>query len=163
MNAATIATERREADLAVVRQADPDAYLAEIKRDDACWMAELQALRPEAYAIEAAQRAEKAEAARLTACEGQEAGAYVMIQTDVRNGLRSHSADSRLIFEVVEEPKPGHVRLLLDFDGSTELLHLAESITAAELWIVREGYRSAWLKIVGAESGEWEGGADLAL
>ncbi len=57
--------------------------------------------------------------------------------------IRSHSADSRLIFEVAEEPKPGQVRVLLDFGGNTELLHLAESVTAAELWIAREGYRNA--------------------
>ena len=46
--------------------------------------------------------------------------------------MRSHLADSRLIFEVAEEPKPGQMRVLLDFGGNTELLHLAESITAAE-------------------------------
>lgn len=51
--------------------------------------------------------------------------------------MRNHSADSRLIFEVAEEPKPGEVHVLLDFCGSTELLHLAESITAVELWIAR--------------------------
>jgi hypothetical protein len=42
------------------------------------------------------------------------------------------------------------------------LLHLAESVTAAELWIAREGYRNARLEIVGAEDGERAGGADLA-
>ena len=76
--------------------------------------------------------------------------------------MRSHSADSRLIFEVADEPKPGQVRVLLDFGGNTELLHLAESITAAELWIAREGYRSAWLEIVGSEDGDRAGGADQA-
>ena len=76
--------------------------------------------------------------------------------------MRSHSADSRLIFEVAEEPKPGQVRVLLDFGGNSELLHLAESVTAAELWIAREGYRNARLEIVGAEDGERAGGADLA-
>jgi len=63
--------------------------------------------------------------------------------------MRSHSADSRLIFEVAEEPK-------------AELLHLAESITAAELWIVREGYRNVRLEIVGTEHGERAGRAELA-
>ncbi|MDN5788696.1 hypothetical protein, partial [Pseudorhodobacter sp.] len=29
--------------------------------------------------------------------------------------LRSHSADSALVFEVAEEPKPGQVRVLLEF------------------------------------------------
>ncbi|ASM75219.1 MULTISPECIES: hypothetical protein [Roseobacteraceae] len=57
--------------------------------------------------------------------------------------MRSHSADSALVFEVTEDPKPGQVRVLLDFGGDTELLHLAESVTAAELWIAKEGYRNA--------------------
>ena len=76
--------------------------------------------------------------------------------------MRSHSADSRLIFEVAEEPKPGQVRVLLDFGGNTELLHLAESVTAAELWIAREGYSNARIEIVDAEDGDREEGADLA-
>ena len=45
---------------------------------------------------------------------------------------------------------------------NTELLHLAESFTAAELWIAREGYRNARLEIVGTEDGDGAGGADLA-
>ena len=76
--------------------------------------------------------------------------------------MRSHSADSGLVFEMAEEPKAGQVRVLLDFGGNTELLHLAESITAAELWIAREGYRNARFEIVGAEDGDRAGGADLA-
>ena len=76
--------------------------------------------------------------------------------------MRSHSADSSLIFEVVEEPKPGQVRMLLDVGGNTELLHLAESVTAAELWIAKEGYHNARLEIVGDEKSDRAGGADLA-
>lgn len=76
--------------------------------------------------------------------------------------MRSHSVDSTLAFEVAEEPKPGQVRVLLDFGGNTELLHLAESLTAAEIWIAREGYRNARLEIVGTEGGGRAGGADLA-
>jgi hypothetical protein len=76
--------------------------------------------------------------------------------------MRSHSADSRLIFEVAEEPKPGQVRALLDFGGNTELLHLAESVTAAELWVAREGYRNARLEIVGEDAGAGAGEADIA-
>lgn len=76
--------------------------------------------------------------------------------------MRSHSADSRLVFEVTEEPKPGQVCVLLDFGGNTELLHFAESVTAAELWIARERYRNARLEIVGAEDDERAGEADLA-
>ena len=76
--------------------------------------------------------------------------------------MRSHSADSPLTFEVVEEPKSGQVRVLLDFGGSTELLHLAVSVAAAELWIAREGYRNARLEVVGAEDESGAGAADIA-
>jgi hypothetical protein len=77
--------------------------------------------------------------------------------------LRSHSADSRLIFDVVERPKPGQVRVLLDFGGSMELLHVAESVTAAELWIAKEGYRNARLEIVSEDGGKsGVGEADIA-
>ena len=76
--------------------------------------------------------------------------------------MRSHSADSRLNFEVVERPRAGQVRVLLDFGGNAELLHLAESETAAELWIAKEGYRNARLEMVGADVGERAGGADIA-
>ena len=75
--------------------------------------------------------------------------------------MRSHSADSRLSFDVVEEPKVGQVRVLLDFGGSTELLHLATSVTAAELWIAKEGYRNARLQVVSAE-GDGAGEAAIA-
>ena len=71
--------------------------------------------------------------------------------------MRSHSADSALVFEVAEEPQAGQMRVLLDFGGNTELLHLAESITAAELWIAKEGYRNARLEIVGNDHGERAG------
>ena len=63
--------------------------------------------------------------------------------------MRSHSADSTLTFELVEVPQSGQVKVLLDFGGSTELLHLAANRTASELWIAREGYRNARLEIVG--------------
>ncbi|WP_341485614.1 hypothetical protein [Thioclava sp. GXIMD4215] len=76
--------------------------------------------------------------------------------------MRSHSVDSPLVFEVAEEPTPGQVRVLLDFGGNTELVHLAESVTAAELWITREGYRNARLEIVGEETGGRAGEADIA-
>ena len=76
--------------------------------------------------------------------------------------MRTHSADSALTFEVAEEPQPGQVRVLLDFGGCTELLHLAESVTAAELWIAREGYRNARLEIVGEEDAGRAGDTELA-
>ena len=63
---------------------------------------------------------------------------------------------------MAEEPKPEQVRVLLDVGGNTKLLHLAESITAAELWIAREGYRNARLEIVGTENGDRAGCTDQA-
>jgi hypothetical protein len=75
--------------------------------------------------------------------------------------MRSQSAESQLSFEVAEEPKPGQVRVLLDFGGNTELLHLAESVTVAELWVAKEGYRKARLEIV-REDNERAGGVDRA-
>jgi hypothetical protein len=63
---------------------------------------------------------------------------------------------------VVEEPKVGQVCVLLDFGGNTELLHLAASVTAAELWIAKEGYRNARLEIVGDDCGDRAGEAVIA-
>ena len=76
--------------------------------------------------------------------------------------MRSHSADSALIFDVVEVPQPGQVKILLDFGGATELLHLAANHVAAELWIAREGYRNARLEVVGTSEDGRAGEADLA-
>ena len=76
--------------------------------------------------------------------------------------MRSHSADSLLIFEVAEEPKPGQIRVLLDFGGNMELLHLAESVGAAELWIAKEGYRNARFEMVGEDISERAGKANIA-
>jgi hypothetical protein len=56
--------------------------------------------------------------------------------------MRSHSADSRLIFEVAEAPKAGQVRVLLDFGGNTELLHLAESGLRGRA-IATQGWKSS--------------------
>lgn len=76
--------------------------------------------------------------------------------------MRTHSADSTLTFVVAEEPQPGQVCVLLDFGGCTELLHLAESVTAAELWIAREGYRNARLEIVSEADAGRAGDVELA-
>ena len=70
--------------------------------------------------------------------------------------MRSHSADSLLRFEVAEVPKSGQVRVLLDFGGATELLHLAQNREAADLWVAKEGYRNARFEVV-ADDGEEEG------
>ena len=76
--------------------------------------------------------------------------------------MRSHSVDSRLNFEEVERPKPGQVRVLLDFGGNMELLHLAESVGAAELWTAKEGHRNARLEIIGEDISARAGEANIA-
>jgi len=43
--------------------------------------------------------------------------------------MRTHSADSALTFEMAEVPKPGQVRVLLDFGGCTELIASASGST----------------------------------
>ena len=96
--------------------------------------------------------------ASFTLHEGNFASEGVILVTI----MRSHSADSTLTFELVEKPQPGQVRVLLDFGGSTELLHLAVSFAAAELWIAREGYRNARLEVVGAEDESGAGEEGIA-
>lgn len=71
--------------------------------------------------------------------------------------MRTHSVDSDLSFEIVERPKIGQVRVLQRVGDNVELLHLAHDREAAELWLVKTGYRSARLKEVTAD----EVGADV--
>ena len=75
---------------------------------------------------------------------------------DPQTIMRSHSADSLLIFEVAEGPKPGQIRVLLDFGGNMELLHLAESVGAAGFGSPG-GYRNARLEMVGEDISERAG------
>ena len=97
--------------------------------------------------------------ASFTLHEGNFASEGVILVTI----MRSHSSDSQLSFELVNAPKPGQVRVLLDFGGTMELLHLAESVGAAELWIAKEGYRNARLETVSDNVGESGAGeADIA-
>ena len=77
--------------------------------------------------------------------------------------MRSHSANSQSTFEATEEPKPGRVWVILEFGGGTDLLHLAESIMAAELWIANEGYRSARLELVSEGDGNTNGAGRAEL
>lgn len=91
MASATIYKDQRDENLALLRETDPDAYLAELQRtDDARWNAELEQLRPEQHAVEMARRAQVAEAERRRACtDRRSAEAYVMIQADVRRQLQA--------------------------------------------------------------------------
>lgn len=71
--------------------------------------------------------------------------------------MRTHSVDSDLSFEIAERPAIGMVRGLQDFGDNSELLHLAETLEAAELWLARNRYSSARLEDVTAD----EVGADV--
>lgn len=62
---------------------------------------------------------------------------------------RSYSVDSKLHFEIVEEPQPGAVRVLTSFNGEDELRHLAPNIASAEAWLVAHRYSDARFEVVG--------------
>lgn len=91
--------------------------------------------------------------ASITLHEGNFASAGVILVTV----MRTHSVDSDLSFEIVERPTIGMVRVLQDFGGNSELLHLAESREAAELWLAKNQYSAARLAEVTAD----EVGADV--
>ncbi|WBU65609.1 hypothetical protein [Paracoccus aerodenitrificans] len=92
--------------------------------------------------------------ASITLHEGNFASAGVILVTV----MRTHSVDSDLTFEIVERPAIGMVRVLQDFGGNSELLHLAESREAAELWLAKNRHSAARLEDVTAD----EVGADVA-
>ncbi|RWJ43129.1 hypothetical protein [Mesorhizobium sp.] len=71
--------------------------------------------------------------------------------------MRTHSVDSELKFEIVERPAIGMVRVLQRIGDEDELLHLADSREAAELWLAKTGHRNARLEDVTAD----EVGADV--
>ncbi|RWH49395.1 MAG: hypothetical protein EOQ82_32400 [Mesorhizobium sp.] len=71
--------------------------------------------------------------------------------------MRTHTVDSELKFEIVERPAIGMVRVLQRIGDDDELLHLADSREAAELWLVKTGHRNACLEDVTAD----EVGADV--
>lgn len=71
--------------------------------------------------------------------------------------MRTHAIDTELNFEIIERPKIGMVRIIQPIGDDTELLHLAESREAAELWIAKTGYSRARLEDITAD----EVGADV--
>lgn len=65
---------------------------------------------------------------------------------------RSYSVNSKLNFEIVEEPQPGAVRVLTSFQGVDELQHLAPDMASAEAWLTEHRYSGARLEIVGEQA-----------
>ncbi|RWD43466.1 hypothetical protein [Mesorhizobium sp.] len=91
--------------------------------------------------------------ASITLNEGNFSSSGVILVTV----MRTHSVDSELKFEIVERPAIGMVRVLQRIGDDDELLHLAESREAAELWLAKTGHRNACLEDVTAD----EVGADV--
>jgi hypothetical protein len=91
--------------------------------------------------------------AAITLHEGNFASGSVILVTV----MRTFSVDSELSFKIVERPAIGMVRVLQQVGNNTELLHLAESREAAELWLARSGHSHAHLDEVTAD----EVGADV--
>lgn len=71
--------------------------------------------------------------------------------------MRTYGIDSDLTFRVVERPRLGQVRVVQDIGDNVELLHLAETQEAAELWLAKAGYSRARLETITAD----EIGADV--
>jgi hypothetical protein len=71
--------------------------------------------------------------------------------------MRTYGIDSSLIFRVMERPQIGQVRVVQDIGDNVELLHLAESREAAELWLAKTGCARAHLEEISAD----EVGADV--
>lgn len=64
---------------------------------------------------------------------------------------RTFNIGSDLAFRVIEQPRPGQVRIVQEVGDDTELLHLAEDRQAAELWLAKAGYSRARIEIVTAD------------
>jgi hypothetical protein len=71
--------------------------------------------------------------------------------------MRTYGIDSRLTFRVVERPQIGQVRVVQDIGDNVELLHLAESREAADLWLAKTRYSRARCEEITAD----EVGADI--
>lgn len=54
--------------------------------------------------------------------------------------MRTYDITSDLTFKVIDRPKVGQVRVVQNVGDNVELLHLADSRDAAELWLAREGH-----------------------
>ena len=61
---------------------------------------------------------------------------------------RTFPVASDLAFEIVEQPRPGMVRVLTAFLGSTTLRHLARGMAGARAWLAEHHYQDAWFEVV---------------
>lgn len=95
----------------------------------------------------ARERATYTTPAAITLHEGNFSSDGVILVTV----MRTHPLDSDLTFEIVERPRIGMVRVVQDFGGNSELLHLSENHEAAELWLAKNRYSNARLEPVTAD------------
>lgn len=66
--------------------------------------------------------------------------------------MRTYGIDSDLTFKVIERPKVGQVRVVQNVGDNVELLHLASSREAAELWLAKTGHsRSSFEEVTADE------------
>jgi len=65
--------------------------------------------------------------------------------------MRTYSVETDPTLRVSERPKVGQVRVVQEFGGNVELLHLADNREAAELWLAKAGYSRARLEDVAAD------------
>ncbi|MBB3862520.1 hypothetical protein GGQ88_003821 [Novosphingobium hassiacum] len=63
---------------------------------------------------------------------------------------RIYTVDSRLRFEIADQPKAGMVRILSRREGREELHHLASDMTAAETWSAAHRYHGSVMEVVTA-------------
>ena len=99
------------------------------------------------------ERATYISPASITLHEGNFASDGVILVTI----MRTHPVDSDLCFEIVERPAIGMIRVIRDFGDNCELVHLAESREAAELWLAKSQQANARLEKITAD----EVGADI--
>lgn len=85
--------------------------------------------------------------ASITLHEGNFAARGVILVTVTH----TYPVDSELRFEVVERPTVGSVRVVQPIGENIELLHLAESREAADLWLAKNPHRRARLEEVTAD------------
>lgn len=65
--------------------------------------------------------------------------------------MRTYDITSDLTFKVIDRPKVGQVRVVQNVGDNVELLHLADSRDAAELWLTKEGHSRSSFEDVTAD------------
>lgn len=73
-------------------------------------------------------------------------GVIVMVVT------MSYHVTSPLHFEIVEQPTPGMVRVLTQWEGVDELRYLAPDMATAQNWFASHRYSNARFEVVGDEA-----------